>query len=450
MNNYSYIVRVREGSGVIVNPFTDNYSYILTARHNIQIDIDDPNKGYHINSDIRTYSGSNEVIEIVDRIISDELDIAILVTNRRLKSNVEIVTDSILSNTKLTLRGYPRDRRQGENALLGSIDYHFHKYEAEAWLVKTNENVSYDNLVGYSGGALFNADVRNESYELRAISSKKSGNIVKEFHGDIEVFPVEKFIDLLECEIKKRNNQFLKPILPYYLSSFANIKELVFQLTESWDDEEKLDDVCYCLRKHGIESVEVENVNLKPLDILNKYESFLNCNKHFPKNTKDISFWSSFFEILIISIIIDKPNEVNLDYVGEILRNRRLLYIDDNKVWKKHVENILKGHYEGLSLDGAIVVRTLAEDIECKFDNKRLKKLSDVRNISNKNRRDRHAIDNINRNTENDRYLIDLGALNRECLTKNEKKFDDWSISRDFELNDFESIVREEYSKIIS
>lgn len=450
MSIYSYIVRVRNGSGVIVNPFTDSYSYILTARHNIQIESDDPSKGFHDNNDIITYSGSGEIIDIVDRVISDKLDIAILVTSKRLESSVEIVTGKIEINDELILRGYPKDRRRNNNtASLGSIAYHFHKHENEAWLIKTNENITYDNLVGYSGGAIYNSSNEGESYELRAISSKKSGDITREFHGDIEVLPVESFIELLDSEIRNREDQFLKPILPFYLSSFNHIKELVFQLSESWDDEEKLDDVCYSLRNHGISSIEVENVNLKPLDIINKYESYLNCNKYFPKHTKHIGFWSSFFELLIISIIIDQPKEINLDYVGEILNSRRLLYINKNDVWKTHVEGILKGQYKGLSLGGAIIVKTLKEDIDCKFDSNRLKKISDIRNISRINRRDAHAIDNINRNINNDRYLIDLGALNRECLTKNENKFEQWQLLNDKELEEFINIVKEQYSQVV-
>ncbi|MFA0442700.1 ABC-three component system protein [Vibrio sp. 10N.222.51.C12] len=450
MNDNNYVVSVCEGSGVIINPFTDKYSYIFTARHNIQLDIDDPNAGYLENESINVCYENGDIITITDRIISDHSDITILVTETQLESSIDIVPDKINYQDDLLLCGYPRDRRKGDTISFSSISYHFHTDNSHSWIIKTLETVNYDNLVGYSGGAVFNACGYPGRYELRAISSKKSGDIVREFHGDINVIPVNKFIELLEHEINRRADNFLTPIIPYYLSSFTHIKELVFKLSESWDDEEKLNDVCYCLREHGISCVDVDTVNLKPIDIRERFSSYLDCNSYYPRHVNQKGFWSSFFELLIISVILDRPNEVNLDYVENMLKNRQLLYIDSETVWKKHIENILKGQYNGLSLNGAIIVRTLKEDIDYKFDSNRLMKLSDIRDISRKNRKNRHDIDNINRNTKNDRYLIDLGALNRDCLTKREKVFESWNMLDDEKFEQLVHIIEEQYSPILT
>nr|PMH80374.1 hypothetical protein BCU58_23760 [Vibrio sp. 10N.286.48.B7] len=77
-------------------------------------------------------------------------------------------------------------------------------------------------------------------------------------------------------------------------------------------------------------------------------------------------------------------------------------------------------------------------------------KLSDIRDISRKNRKNRHDIDNINRNTKNDRYLIDLGALNRDCLTKREKVFESWNMLDDEKFEQLVHIIEEQYSPILT
>lgn len=113
---------VEDGSGVLLQPMTESYSYILTAKHNLYNDTDfgsylDPKNIAHIN--ITFYDGirldNDSEIDILKKFEHESLDIAILKIRKRdfitSYRNSNIINDSDV----FKFYGYPANKRMCSN-----------------------------------------------------------------------------------------------------------------------------------------------------------------------------------------------------------------------------------------------------------------------------------------------------------------------------------------------
>ena len=142
--------------------------------------------------------------------------------------------------------------------------------------------------------------------------------------------------------------------------------------------------------------------------------------------------WASFLELLVISILIDRPSEVNLAYVKNLLKCRRLIYIDSEKSWKQHVKGIFCLEHKDLRDNAVYIVRTNMASNTAIYKSEQLKKL--VTNISFPV--DGKSISNSITNVTANRSLVDIKALHNKCIQGKEDDYSSFCISNVGELNE--------------
>lgn len=120
-------VKVMEGSGVIICPFTDEYSYIFTAKHVInEIDIDD----IHIES----VNGLD--IRVLDKLEHNDIDLAILKVSKVAEGIHFYESNYKNFSQNLKLYGYPEQNRHQEKVIdqLGSYNCELHDIGDEKYI----------------------------------------------------------------------------------------------------------------------------------------------------------------------------------------------------------------------------------------------------------------------------------------------------------------------------
>ena len=75
IKNVSYVVN--DGSGVLLQAMTTDYSYVVTAKHVIQVDKNNSEQGILSISDISVFSPDDIKIRVLDTFIHPTLDFLI-------------------------------------------------------------------------------------------------------------------------------------------------------------------------------------------------------------------------------------------------------------------------------------------------------------------------------------------------------------------------------------
>ena len=125
INNISDIIKahsvvVENGSGVLIQPMTDKYSYILTAKHNLQVDPKNPKSKLKEYQDIKLITfkeiDNNPDLSVQAIHPHDVLDIAIIRIDFYSGLSISPYQNDIMIDDELRLYGYPGNRRHREQS----------------------------------------------------------------------------------------------------------------------------------------------------------------------------------------------------------------------------------------------------------------------------------------------------------------------------------------------
>ena len=410
----NHTVMVGGGSGVLIQPMTNEYSYVYTAKHNLLVDSEDPNSDLKSVGDIKITCFDDTVLTILELIPHEDpsIDIAIILVEYRSDISLSKFDSPLTSNGQIMLCGYP-DTRRGNGKTIeqqyNSYAVTFHDNNMGKLVLSNNNAVDIEGIIGFSGGGFFFIDqAENEAY-LCGIETEMDGNISIEQHGRILGYSVEYFDDLISNSNYSGNS--LARVVPIHLTSFEYLKEHIFQILD-WYSEEKSLFIQGCLKKIADDRVIKIGVNLKPIDILDELSMYIEVIADGTNKLQNRELWASFLELLVISILIDRPSEVNLAYVKNLLKCRRLIYIDSEKSWKQHVKGIFCLEHKDLRDNAVYIVRTNMASNTAIYKSEQLKKL--VTNISFPV--DGKSISNSITNVTANRSLVDIKALHNKCI----------------------------------
>ena len=441
--NQKHTVKVNEGSGVLIQPMSADYAYVLTAKHCLKTNVDDLNSAFIKPHKVYSFEGTE--IPVIDVICHDTKDMAILIIASKPDYELMVNCDPLQVNDQLMLCGFPKDRREKDEEY-SAFQYRFSHPSGDRLILSSEvPGVVHSNVVGFSGGGLFTLGLLGNPILLCAIETKMDGNVDNECHGNISAIPISEFEQLISDPSKSYLNEPLAPLLPLHLSSFKHLRQLIFTISNSWTLEYKLSFLKDRLREIAAEDIEV---NLVPHEILKVFRQSLIVRNRPEHELQSKELWAALLELLTISILIDKPQIVNFSYVEKMINSRRLIFIGVNEPWQEHITEIFKAELNGLQQNGIIVVQTLSSQRSVSFSNERLRKLVNARNIA-KPSSDLRSITNSRTNLSKVNSIVDLNALHAECIEIKESLYENHTDAVSFndeKLAELRSILAEEYS----
>jgi hypothetical protein len=425
--NQRHTVKVNSGSGVLIQPMSLEYAYVLTAKHCLQVDTDVPSSTFKQSHVVLSLDGKE--IPVLKVIHHDTKDVAILVVAPKPDHDLMINSEPPLVNDQFMLCGFPDDRR-GMDEEYSAFMYKFAYMTGDRLIFSPATNgVVASNIVGFSGGGLFTLDGQDKPVLLCAIETKMDGNLDREYHGSISAIPISEFELLIADSQKQYLGRPLAPLLPLYLSNFEYLLKFSFSVCKGWTFDHRLSFLKDRLRDIAAEGIQVD---LVPYEILEKFKEFLKVHSRPEHELRSRELWIALLELLTISILIDKPEIVDLSYVEEIIQSRRLIYIGVNETWQQHITEIFKAKLNGFNDNGIIVVKTLSSQREVSFQKERVKKLVDNANIA-RPPSDRRSITNSKTNLSKIHSIVDLAALHAECIEIKEHVFEGHTNIADFD-----------------
>ncbi|QUM90560.1 trypsin-like peptidase domain-containing protein [Moritella sp. 36] len=424
--NQKHSVKVNNGSGVLIQPMSTTYAYVLTAKHCLKVDKDDLTSNFISKHELFSFDGKE--IPVLDVICHDTRDIAILIVGQKSECELMINSDSLVVNDQVFLCGYPDDRR-GTSQEYSAFIYNFTYMSGEfAVLSPEAAGVGYSNVSGFSGGGIFTLDREDKPVLLCGIETKMDGDPDRECHGNISAIPISEFEKLIADPKNLYLEQPLAPLLPLHLSSFEHLRDFSFDVIQGWIEDDKLNFLKDRLRDISTNEIQV---NLSPSEVFKEFKECLRVYNRPSNELRSRELWVALMELLTISILIDKPKIVDAAYVDNIMHSRRLIYIGVKETWQQHVSDIFKGKLNRFNENGIIVVKTLCSpQRNVSFSKVGIKKL--VKNIA-RPPSDRRAITNINSNLSKIHSIVDITALHAECIESKEDVFENHTDLFDFD-----------------
>lgn len=346
----SHTVVVENGSGVLIQPMTDEYSYILTAKHVVQNDDKKPELGIKNAADIKIQIFSGEELQARKIYHHNTLDIAVIRIDFAPNLSITPYQKSIARGDKVSLYGYPNysPEHRNENHQLSDwietydlcvIDTDDHKLG-----FRNEETARQSDIQGFSGGGLFYIS-RDQAYLIGIEHS-----VIKpaEYADRVIGCPIANFNEILNA------NQ-LKRLKPLHLSSFKHLQDEIF-VFENCFDVANLKSITGLLNHYATQ--QLTDCLITPIEILRLFKGKLKAYQQSESELEKKGLWIALLELLAIEVILNPPALWNADYIESLLKSYRIIYIDSHKSWKAHLEKILATDTAGLKPDGKILLVT--------------------------------------------------------------------------------------------
>ncbi|KMV28990.1 hypothetical protein AB733_20225 [Photobacterium swingsii] len=314
-----FTVLVQNGSGCLFQPYSEEYTYVLTAKHNF-----DDVTNIKIT---RQIFDENDVVQIETLTAigepffhpNEDIDAAIIKVEK-----VECllpllrISDSCVNPTDYYLCGHPKSREGNDsfrkNKLTALTKKHLGYVEGEI-----NKSVTHSEVVGQSGGGILK--YINDSHFIAGIQKKMSAQDDDEILGRVDFMPLSFFdeiVDHFPGELEK--------IYPAYISSFFELIGDTYQLEDLAISTKEL-------IKSELQGVASDLCQeFSPGKIIELYKNaYLIKNESYDSiyNTK---LWVGFLELLVLNQI-HANEQLKIIDLKEINKKNRLFFGTVEKKW---------------------------------------------------------------------------------------------------------------------
>ena len=326
---------VNNGSGVLVNAMTEEYSYVLTARH-VVADEDE--------CIVKTESGNS--LNVIEVHLHTDVQIDCAIIQIEYHSNIQQQTcsiDSIEHHAPLMLAGFPSTRRSGQSP---EIKQHDGKKSTvnNGEFVFTAEGIPPQTLIdGMSGGGVYYI-CGSQTY-LVGVEFRMDGSTSEECFGRIRCHELSRFEEII-------TQNRLSPMIPYFMECFSRVQDDIFDFNvidpnNTSKLKEKLNDVAQLYIRSGL---------ALPYKFMEKHNDNLIVNNEHDSAMQDKELWVAYLEFLIISLVLDETSTIDESYLSTLERKRRIIYSRSNKNWVRQLSDILKLAKTLLDENGTIIV----------------------------------------------------------------------------------------------
>lgn len=432
-----YIVIVNGGSGCIFQPMDGIYSYVLTAKHNIE------DYNIRIVDFTRFKLQDGNIIKItipIDGLVENEnyfphpnRDIAIIKIDKIPNlENIIRVDDFDKDRAQYILVGYPETRR---NANPHTKENWYRCDENVTILnVKANQlregevpnNAGYEEIVGHSGGGILKI---SGNYILLAGIQNKMTDVENEQMGRIEFSPISLFDEIIEA-----HPQHLSAIYPPFYKSFSFLKEQIIKLEGCFYDIE--------YTKQYLRDVTDEIIasSLTPNIIRNRLQERFLIYGEKSSSFYNKGLWTAWLEFLIVLKIIglNPKTEQELD---EIFNQYRVIYSSSKEDWSKLMKDIVRSDYKGLKENACLI---FANETEPKIPVLGKGIIPDVSKSVQK--KQMNIDDGVNHPFESFKH-IHVCAFQRSCIVEKAGEYAHFNNTNENEL--FQKL-KKEYESIIN
>lgn len=338
-----FAVKVNNGSGVIFQPNTTEYTYILSVKHNIE----KPDKSILDNGDIIVHRNNEEIVVVNQVIAHKDLDLIILIVPYIGNPDFILTTAEPIRDEELNIFGYP--------------DY------LKTQLIKTTNlvckcgltqvpNISYEiisnnslytfnrgaqqNVIGFSGSGIFK--INGNNLVLKGIFPRL--NDPEGAHNKINGFYIEGINEII------RENGLLE-LLPDYMCNFSFLKNGAFDLQAGFASQ----NIEFTKNFLKSKTQEIINSPLTPIEIKNLFKNRLLLFNQDESFLQSKGIWILWLEFLTILNIVKKEN-YNIEKIKEVFNNIRLISVDGDGDWSDQLTNMVYSDYRGLKKDGIVII----------------------------------------------------------------------------------------------
>lgn len=334
-----FTVKIANGSGCLFQPLSDDYSYVLTAKHVIE----DEEELEIIRQFINTEGEQiDEKIEILEPpyLHSDPNKDAAIVKVKKVKNLTPILRADLNSIKKNNwyLCGHPESReennfsyRKNKLTLLNPVNNYI---EAEI-----EKNVNHSEIVGQSGGGIIK--IENSCFLLAGVQKKMAAGDEQESLSRIHFAPLTFFDEIIES-----NKDKLSQLFPPYIGAFNFLLKEIFPLPNLLVKTD--------LIKQTLNSISMKVCEgIKPEKIINDYTGDFLANgtpKHIIYHK---TLWKSLLEFFTIIKLYEE--DITLNDLASIHKRRKMLIVDADK-WTMKLEDIYKSDLSEIEKGGTIVV----------------------------------------------------------------------------------------------
>ena len=326
-------VMVNDGSGVLVNAMSQEYSYVLTAAHVLRNE-----------NEIKNRRGQAlRIIEINRHPDSMNFDCAVIQVEYI--PNIEQFTQptrSLEHRANLVFTGFPMTERQSATPLK-HYDGHMTSVVDELIMFTIDGIPGRDSIVGMSGGGVYH--VRSNRPYLIGVECRMDGEQRNQQFGRVQCQGLARFEEIIQA-------RGLAHMVPSFLECFSCLKDQIFNFnviepTNVARLQNALLDVADSLVERGMPA---------PYELMNKYKNALLISSDKPEEVRDKALWIAYFEFLIICVLIDGVDAASSTYIQGLERKRKIIYSSDSGNWIGRLQEILSIARKTLDEKGTIIV----------------------------------------------------------------------------------------------
>lgn len=316
------LVRVNQGSGILIPALSDQYCYVFTAKHNLNA----------VENVVSSVDGRFEIRIRNDKCFqSYNHDAAIIVLEGMASPPLSIAGELAEHGLEIVFSGFPAVRQRAD-APNRCYDGQVTRVADERFQIFCREFPVQDDVSGMSGGGVFAK--LSEEWVLIGIEfgmAEEPG----ENNTQINCCSLSVFEEIL------RINE-LPPSRPPFFDNFQKLYEWTFPLNGTFFDESKREILSKILRSYAKANINNASITPRSLHDSLKSELFIrNTPSHCANNRK---LWASWLELFAISVLVDekRADQFDMNYVGELRRKRRLIYSNSTGDWAKILREIVE------------------------------------------------------------------------------------------------------------
>ena len=439
----THTVIVDDGSGVLIQPMTSEYSYVLTARHNLRVDSEDES-GIKSSIDkevstIKIFTSDDNVgqpsLTALDFYLHETLDIAIIRIAFKAELSIYPEQEVLQPGIEVWLHGYPGIKRKNNTEIkdqLDSYDLYTHDISPIKIKFRNTSDASIDSIKGFSGGGVFR--INSERTAAYLVGIEYGMDDTKANHERLACVPIKQFNHIIE-----QND--LAPLKPIHLTNFNHIKDGIFHY-DNCHDPNNLQSVTGLLTDNAAEKL--LNCDITPNDILHLFEEQLRVHQQNSSELEKKGLWIAFLELISIIDTIAPQNTWNIDFIKLLFKFYRIIYIDSNKGWKCHLPTVYSTKVNGLKPNGRILLVTGGEkpDSPDALSVLHEKALPNIFNALQG-----EAIDNARHTFQNKIPIIHLPKLHDVCIVNKEWEYA--GLNRVMHGQDIVKMLTEDYDKFL-
>lgn len=322
-----HLVKVCNGSGVIVKPLDKEYLYILTCYHVL---FDGEGNEKEISLDFDTYSSIEiQTIVVEDKILCKEKDLGVLKIRIDHPDRFEFLRLSS-EGTASTHIGFPKAREYGAVCKTSVLSI-LHETSSVGYLVEyeCDKVTAKEEIEGMSGGGVFDKDLR-----LIGIHKQNSVADTKESLGKYCYIPIKHYKELLK-------QYSWSPIQEFNLDSFEDFLSCVFYIDDGFVRKRVISLLL------EIKAFKDKISDWSPARIISTLKDQGLLDRKMENDSISRDLWVDFSEFIIAMLILLEINENEEDFINAVFKQFYFVFseskFDFYDVRSKLDTNVLSG-----------------------------------------------------------------------------------------------------------